>query len=114
MMNIRHQRSRRKGSKQPPGAIYVGRPTVFGNPFDFRTLGRARSVEMFAAWLDGTFRVPSVPSLDHKRTLLLAHIGSLSGHDLVCWCPLSSPCHADVLLTRANPTPATLPPAPGA
>jgi len=26
----------------------------------------------------------------------------LVGHDLVCWCPLDSPCHADVLLALAN------------
>nr|WP_272896981.1 DUF4326 domain-containing protein [Mycolicibacterium tusciae] len=26
----------------------------------------------------------------------------LRGHDLVCWCPLDSPCHADVLLELAN------------
>ena len=26
----------------------------------------------------------------------------LAGKDLACWCPLSSPCHADVLLELAN------------
>ncbi|MBN7571273.1 DUF4326 domain-containing protein [Mycobacteroides abscessus] len=26
----------------------------------------------------------------------------LAGHDLVCWCPLDQPCHADVLLEIAN------------
>ena len=26
----------------------------------------------------------------------------LAGHDLACWCPLDSPCHADVLLELAN------------
>ena len=26
----------------------------------------------------------------------------LRGHDLVCWCPLDQPCHADVLLELAN------------
>lgn len=27
---------------------------------------------------------------------------SLPGRDLACWCPLDSPCHADVLLEIAN------------
>jgi Domain of unknown function (DUF4326) len=27
----------------------------------------------------------------------------LGGRDLVCWCPLDQPCHADILLTLANP-----------
>jgi hypothetical protein len=26
----------------------------------------------------------------------------LRGKDLACWCPLSEPCHADVLLELAN------------
>lgn len=26
----------------------------------------------------------------------------LAGRDLACWCPLDSPCHADVLLELAN------------
>lgn len=26
----------------------------------------------------------------------------LAGHDLMCWCPLDQPCHADTLLTLAN------------
>lgn len=27
---------------------------------------------------------------------------ALRGRDLVCWCPLDQPCHADVLLELAN------------
>lgn len=30
----------------------------------------------------------------------------LTGHDLACWCPLGTPCHADVLLTVLNRGPA--------
>jgi hypothetical protein len=26
----------------------------------------------------------------------------LGGRDLVCWCPIDQPCHADVLLEIAN------------
>ena len=34
----RIQRKRTKGWKMPEGAVYVGRPTVFGNPFEvFKT-----------------------------------------------------------------------------
>lgn len=29
-------------------------------------------------------------------------IAPLRGRDLACWCPLGSPCHADVLLEVAN------------
>lgn len=29
-------------------------------------------------------------------------ISELRGKDLCCWCPLDSPCHADVLIALAN------------
>lgn len=35
-MPERIQRQRTRGWKMPEGAVYVGRPTVWGNPFDFR------------------------------------------------------------------------------
>lgn len=40
---------------------------------------------------------------DWKRHSLVEEIrAELAGKDLACWCPLSSPCHADVLLELAN------------
>lgn len=33
-MPQRIQRKRTKGWRMPEGAIYVGRPTVYGNPFE--------------------------------------------------------------------------------
>ncbi len=36
-MPIRIQRKRTKGWQMPEGAIYVGRPSKWGNPFDFRS-----------------------------------------------------------------------------
>ena len=29
-------------------------------------------------------------------------VSKLRGRDLMCWCPLDQPCHADVLLELAN------------
>jgi hypothetical protein len=29
-------------------------------------------------------------------------LDELRGKDLMCWCPLDQPCHADVLLEIAN------------
>ncbi|MEV6702708.1 DUF4326 domain-containing protein [Streptomyces sp. NPDC051453] len=28
----------------------------------------------------------------------------MAGRDLMCWCPLDEPCHADVFLELANHT----------
>lgn len=111
----RIQRRRTKGWRMPDGAVYVGRPTKWGNPYDWRIysssafplgaeepigvskMSRRRfAVVDFEAlvkgWVDGG---PSYPSLDEIRS-------ELAGRDLACWCPLDQPCHADVLLELAN------------
>lgn len=96
-MAKRVQRKRTKGwrmSEQSDNEIvYVGRPTVFGNPFD--------NVLDFRLWL-GPHGERLFPSLATKRLLLLARLEQLRGKDLCCWCPLDKLCHADILLEFAN------------
>lgn len=87
----RIQRTRKKGFRLLPGSVYVGRPGIFGNPFD--------SVEFFRIWLESGKR------RDKRRKELLSRLPELKGKDLACWCPLDQPCHADVLLELANPLP---------
>ena len=120
-MPQRIQRQRTPGWRMPADAIYVGRPTKWGNPINLSDVGHqypslddravaagvvrdfqvlaSRGRLAFPNWLsvDGT-RGPvewTYPSLNEIRA-------DLAGHDLVCWCPLDSPCHADVLLELAN------------
>ncbi len=103
-MPKRIQRKRTKGWRMPEGAVYVGRPTKFGNPFavgepgwvgHWRALDRAHAVELF--------RELTTSTDFHARVRR-----DLAGSDLVCWCPLEDehgnrvPCHADVLLEIAN------------
>jgi len=114
---VRIQRKRTKGWRMPEGAVYVGRPSKWGNPFP---VGLRVSVEtlngdkfwdataidvvwMFKAW---TSNGAVYPAHAAQRDRLLAAIarGDLRGKDLACWCPLDQPCHADVLLELANPT----------
>lgn len=73
-----------------PNAVYVGRPSVFGNPFVIGKDGtRDDVIDKFEAWL-----------LDHPE--LIARVKKeLKGKDLVCWCAPAR-CHADVLLRIAN------------
>jgi hypothetical protein len=84
-MPKRIQRKRTRGFRMGD-AVYVGRPTIYGNPFV--TVGefmayceqkRRDDPEGFAEW-----------------------IAPLRGKDLACWCPLELPCHAEVLLRLAN------------
>ena len=81
----RIQRSRARGWHIPEDAVYVGRPTDYGNPWS-----GPRAVEQFE---------------DYARGRLLREpewLEPLRGRDLCCWCALSEPCHADTLLRLAN------------
>ncbi len=85
--------SRRRGATTPSaGAIYVGRPSAFGNPFELGRDGdRDEVVERYRRWL----------AEPEQRELRERVRRELRGRDLVCWCaPLR--CHADVLLELAN------------
>lgn len=85
----------------PPNAVYVGRPTKWGNPF------RAgdRSPYNYAVIMDAGHACDCF-----RRTLeakveagtLEGFISPLRGKDLACWCPLDKPCHADILLEFAS------------
>lgn len=108
----RIQRSRRKGARLPEGAIYVGRPTMWGNPFMGRCWGHAKSVLLHARWLEGQlgaltlekmgFHPAEIDSLYRLRERVLTNLHRLAGHDLACWCPSSSRfCHADTLIQLA-------------
>lgn len=72
----------------PPDAVYVGRPTKWGNRYNIhKNCQRDLAIKMF--------RMYQLPELAAAAKI------ELRGKDLVCWCaPL--PCHADVLLEVAN------------
>lgn len=114
----RIQRKRSKGWRMPENAVYVGRPTRWGNPWRAGEycnslwatgiepadapswFGRpandvirdaSDAVDMYRKWL---------VDIAERNVPLPVH--SLRGKNLVCWCPLDQPCHADVLLELAN------------
>ena len=115
----RIRRSRRKGYRLPLGAIYVGRPTVWGNPFSVGPRssggcgGHARCTILHKAWLQGRisdlalerldFCPAQIEALHRKRYRILTSLHTLAGHDLACWCPLTSEwCHAQTYLVLAS------------
>ncbi len=90
----RIQRSRRKGWKAPANAVYVGRPTCWGNPYEREDLGSSDLlVALYRDWIYSDARSAAIA----RRRL-----PELRGKELMCWCSLQAPCHADVLLELAN------------
>lgn len=70
-------------------AVYVGRPSVWGNPYIIGKHGTREQV--VALYREHLRRSPG----------LMSRIDELRGRNLVCYCaPLA--CHADVLLELAN------------
>lgn len=72
----------------PAGAVYVGRPTEWGNPFHMAEEHQRDQVcDLFEDSLTPEFK------LKIKK--------ELKGKDLVCWCAPKR-CHADTLVRIAN------------
>lgn len=117
----RIQRKRTKGWRMPDGAVYVGRPTVWGNPFWNIALdiNVELSIALYRELAQGFWDPSLVSQLEdwrvhdisqsHQHWLrklgrhpLEAMRTDLRGLDLACFCPLDAPCHADILLELAN------------
>jgi Domain of unknown function (DUF4326) len=113
-MPQRIQRKRTKGWRMPEGAVYVGRPSRWGNPNEvgygpgawfasvfggekwFETEAEARQCAVDA------FRSDLLWDFSRFADLREDYLWRLRGRDLACWCPIDQPCHADVLLELAN------------
>lgn len=69
----------------PKGAVYIGRGSLWGNPFRMRSEeDRARVIAKFECEI--------LPTLD---------VSFLRGKDLVCFC-YPKPCHGDSIFKKAN------------
>lgn len=74
----------------PPNAVYVGRPSKWGNPYAIGDDGnRDEVIEKFRKYITSSPKL-----LDQARS-------ELRGKDLVCWCAPAR-CHAEVLMEIAN------------
>ncbi len=76
----------------PPGAVYIGRPTVYGNPFHVTDYGStAVVIAKYEQWI-------MLPAQAFLRAQIRRE---LRGKDLVCWCAPRI-CHGDIILRIAN------------
>ena len=96
----------------PPGTIYVGRPSVWQNPFVIGPgLDRGVALTLFDDLARGLIHPEMHEHADvtawMKRISAYGHPSEaarafLRGRDLCCWCRLDQPCHADIWLEIAN------------
>lgn len=74
----------------PEGAIYIGRPSPWGNPFVVGKDGtREQCIELYREWM------MYQPKLRERMR------SELRGRDLICFCAPKA-CHGDIILEIAN------------
>jgi len=105
-MPKRIQRKRTKGWRMPAGAVYVGRPSKWGNPFTgpdaFECYKAIVTQPLTAINALAWEQAGGDLSILHAIASQGVRLAKLMGKDLACWCPLDKPCHADVLLEIVN------------
>lgn len=75
----------KRTDKIPSDAIYIGRPSPYGNPFTVEKYGRENAIKYFESY--------AKERLEREPNWL----EPLRGKNLVCWCsPL--PCHGTILI----------------
>jgi len=113
----RIQQRRTKGWRKPENTVSVARPGKFGNPFRIVRTHCSASGRCWAVSLGDMVVQQHVGSERRARELAVYFYRSwmeeddrhdlpdpseLRGKNLMCFCPLDQPCHADVLLELAN------------
>lgn len=69
--------------------VYIGRPSIWGNPFIIGKDGtREEVIEKYRNWI-------------LNNEYLMSRLHELKGKTLGCWCAPKA-CHGDVLLELAN------------
>jgi hypothetical protein len=101
-MPERVQLCRTKGWQMPANTVKVDRTTKWGNPFtiaEIKASGVGGTMDLLRGVCVSKFR----NALRHNLPFTCEDVQrDLAGKNLACWCPLGSPCHADVLLEVAN------------
>ena len=122
-MPQRLQRKRTAGWRAPEGARYVGWPSKWANPWrivpvrdnSFPWGDAADVIHAETGASIGRFdRVSRGPGMgapywacqafrrDLADELIEEARSELAGHDLLCWCRLDQPCHADIWIELSN------------
>jgi len=99
----RVQLSRKKDWRMPENTFKVDRSTRWGNP---ATVTATCPADVAVALFERSLLAwGGLPQRGGGRVTLADIRRELRGKNLACWCKLSEPCHADVLLRIANEAP---------
>lgn len=121
-MPERIQLSRRKGWRMPENTVKVSRPGKFGNPFPVKKATSTTMGVTSDVWIVGTWEGPALWIKNSEAEAVEVAVKAyrewidrpaqaglladakieLRGKNLACWCRTGTPCHADVLLEKAN------------
>lgn len=115
---IRVQRKRTKGYRMPANTKSVTRPGRFGNPYkigmhnvwDIKDSKTGKSLKDILVAKNGENKYHTVEDVLLAYREKIKASGAMQrlikrelvGKNLACYCSLSSPCHADILLEVAN------------
>jgi len=86
----------------PANTVKVDRTTRWGNPFRVGQCGPFGRQPIDAEGAVGFFSDMLRDDQMRATARYPFDLRPLSGKNLACWCPIGSPCHADVLLKMAN------------
>jgi hypothetical protein len=92
----------------PPNIVYVGRPSVWGNPFTGKDAAeRYREAVAESPVPEHILKDWEKAGGDKLMLKMLAFhyrplLDKLRGKNLACWCKEGEPCHADILLEIVN------------
>jgi hypothetical protein len=117
-MAIRVQRKRVKGWKAPENTVNVTRPGKWGNPFKVGSYYKINPTGFMSPCAESSIGEAKRRG-DHiyisniqeavdlferynKQLMFPPPFKELKGKNLMCFCPLDKPCHADILLKLAN------------
>lgn len=67
--------------------VYIGRPSIWGNPFKVEDFGRKECINRYREWI----------MYSEEAGDLRDQLSSLRGKTLGCWCKPKA-CHGDVLV----------------
>lgn len=121
---VRVQQRRTRGWRKPENTVSVARPSKWGNPFTI-TAQECEEVEVggicHVVGLQGRpfYVIAHEATPAEARAVAVEFFANgiltgrwgytadevrrdLAGKNLMCFCPLDQPCHADVLLELAN------------